>query len=631
MKQNSNRSRTLNLLIIVGLIVLISADLIGQTLENSEIRFLGVEAFSTDELTDLLHSEEDDEFDARLVKLDKILLTNFYRKNGYLTVAVFDSLIINRETQLVKIIYEIIEGQRYYLERIEIKGNETYSDNALLKTFEGLTPGEPFDEGMIKNTRQGLENIYYNNGKPFVELLFDYEIENDSLIVIKCDITENQTVRIKDMEYIGLKLVQSFIVYRELELKRGQIYSREKLAKSNRNLYRTGLFEYVRFELKPIEGDSTKANLAIQVQERDPRWIGARIGFTHEDEESYGNKLEIALEGGHRNLFGTGRSLSLHIVPSFSYDIRTKKTLNPDNHITLVFVEPWIGYTRTPGVFLTSYHLYRPLNSADFNVLRFNFGVSRELTDIIDLRGSLEAKLVTQLEEGEVDTTLEVDARRDQVYSLLTYGKRDTRNNFFNPTNGSLTDVSLAYSYSIEELDDGAKDIKTYVTLISSWKRYQPFKWKPFKKREGITVATRLKGGAIFEFGATKEIPISDLFFAGGATTVRGYQEQLLGPATLDDNGFKSSALGGKLLLLGNVEVRIPLFWLFVVEVFLDAGNVWREIEDFNPGEVKASTGLGIVLLTPVGPIRFDYGIKLNKEDWDKTREAFHFGLYFAF
>ena len=159
MKQNSNRSRTLNLLIIVGLIILISTDLIGQTLENSEIRFLGVEAFSTDELTDLLHSEEDDEFDARLVKLDKILLTNFYGKNGYLTVAVFDSLIINRETQLVKIIYEIIEGQRYYLERIEIKGNETYSDNALLKTFEGLTPGEPFDEGMIKNTRQGLENI----------------------------------------------------------------------------------------------------------------------------------------------------------------------------------------------------------------------------------------------------------------------------------------------------------------------------------------------------------------------------------------------------------------------------------------------------------------------------------------
>ncbi len=275
--------------------------------------------------------------------------------------------------------------------------------------------------------------------------------------------------------------------------------------------------------------------------------------------------------------------------------------------------------------------MFRPLNSADFDVLRFNFGVSRELTPIIDLRGSLEAKLVTLLEEGVIDTTLEADANRDQVYSISTYGKRDTRNNFFNPTNGSLSDLSLGYSYSIGELESGAKEIKTYITLISSWKRYQPLKWRPFKKREGMTIATRLKGGAIFEVGPSKNLPISDLFFAGGATTVRGYPEQLLGPTTFDSEGFKNKAIGGKLLYLMNVEIRIPIYWLFVGEIFLDGGNVWREISDFDPTEIKFSTGLGLVLLTPVGPIRFDYGVKLNKEDSDKTRGVFHFGLYFAF
>jgi outer membrane protein insertion porin family len=602
-----------------------------QTLEISEISFKGIESFEEDELRDILHSEEDEEFDARLVKLDKILLTNFYRQNGFLTVTVFDSLIINRNTMKVNVIYELVEGQRYYLERIEFTGNELYSESALLNSFEGLTTGEPFDEGLMKNAKQGLENLYYNNGKPFVVLSFDYEIVSDTMVVIKCDIKENQTVTIKDMEYVGLKLVQPFIVYRELEIKRGELYSREELALSHRNLYRTGLFEYVRFEIKPTEEDSTKAILVIRLQEEDPAWIGARIGFTHEEEETYGNKIELALEGGHRNLWGTGRSLSLHVVSSFAYDIETKKAINPDNHITMMFVEPWIGYTKTPGVFLAAYHLYRPLNSADFNVLRFNFGVTRELTPIIDLRGSLEAKLVTLLEEGIIDTTLEADANRDQVYSVLAYGKRDTRNNFFNPTNGSLTDLSLGYSYSIGSLPDGGRDIRTYVTAISSWKRYQPLKWKPFKRYEGITMATRLRAGAIFEVGPTKSLPISDLFFAGGATTVRGYQEQLLGPALLDEDGYKSQAIGGKLLYLMNLEFRIPLFWLFVGEIFLDGGNVWREIGDFNPGEVKFTTGLGIVLLTPVGPIRFDYGIKLAKEETDRTPDAFHFGLYFAF
>jgi outer membrane protein insertion porin family len=321
----------------------------------------------------------------------------------------------------------------------------------------------------------------------------------------------------------------------------------------------------------------------------------------------------------------------LHIVPSFAYDIETHRAINPDNHITLMFTEPWIGYTKTPGVFIAAFHLYRPQNSANFDVLRFNFGVSRELTPIVDLRGSLEAKLVTLLQEGIIDTTLESDANRDQVYSILAYGKRDTRNNFFSPTNGSLSDLSLGYSYSIGELLNGEQDIRTYITLISSWRRYQPLKWQPFKKREPITIATRLRAGGIFDVGPAKNLPISDLFFAGGATTVRGYHEQLLGPTTLDSEGYKDQAIGGKLLYLMNVELRVPLFWLFVGELFLDGGNVWREIKDFNPGEVKFSTGLGIILLTPVGPLRFDYGVKLNKEDSDRTADAFHFGLYFAF
>ena len=144
-------------------------------------------------------------------------------------------------------------------------------------------------------------------------------------------------------------------------------------------------------------------------------------------------------------------------------------------------------------------------------------------------------------------------------------------------------------------------------------------------------MATRLRAGAIFELGPTRNLPISDLFFAGGATTVRGYQEQLLGPTTLDSEGYKDQAIGGKLLYLMNLEFRVPLFWLFVGEIFLDGGNVWRELENFSLGEVKFATGLGIVLLTPVGPIRFDYGVKLAKEDSDRTRDAFHFGLYFAF
>ncbi len=621
----------IQLLLLLTILLLAANNLFGQNYETTEIKFMGGSGIPEDELIDLIHSEEGDEFDARLVKLDKILLTNYYRQNGFLTVLVFDSLTIDNKSRNVIILYEIIEGQRYYFERVDLTGNNIFNKSKLLNMFSELQRGMPFNEGAVKDARVAIENAYYNNGKPFVSIALDYQFEQDSMVVITCDIEENQTVTIKEMAYLGLKGVQEFIVRRELEIKKGEVYDREKITKSQRNLYRTGLFEYIRFELKPTAEDSSEAILQIQIQEKDVWWLGASIGFTSENEESYGNKLELSLEGGHRNLWGTGRSISLYVVPSIAYDVNSKSIINPDNHITFVFVEPWIGYTRTPGVFMASYHLYRPQNSADFNLLRFNFGVSREISDILDLRGSLEAKLVTTLEEGAIDSTLLEDASRDQVYSATIYGKRDTRNNFFSPTDGAFTDLSVAFSYSIGKDENDQKDYKTYITLISGWRRFQPLRWNIFKRRDPITLATRLRGGTIIELGPTKEIPISDLFFAGGATTVRGYAEQLLGPAILDDKGYKEQATGGKLLLLANAELRVPLFWLFVGEIFFDMGNVWQEVGDFQVKEIKATTGLGVAILTPVGPIRFDYGIKLNPDSSDRQRDAFHFGLYFAF
>jgi outer membrane protein insertion porin family len=278
-----------------------------------------------------------------------------------------------------------------------------------------------------------------------------------------------------------------------------------------------------------------------------------------------------------------------------------------------------------------AYHQYRPLNSANFDIYQASFNVSHEYSFNYRASGTLQAKIVDQLTDEVVDTTLIDDASQDLVYSISLYGARNTKNNFFNPSDGALTDISVAFSHSIGKNTEDVRDTKQYLTLVSSWQRYQPLGFRVSKKVTSATLATRIRGGAILEFGDTKAIPISDLFFAGGATTVRGYQEQLLGPTLFDENGYKTTALGGKLLYLMNAEVRLPLFWLIVGEVFLDAGNVWSEIEQFSFGDIKFATGVGLVLLTPVGPVRFEYGWKLTPESSDRTRGTFHLGFYYAF
>ena len=597
--------------------------------EISKIQFVGSNSFQDEELLDIIYSEEDEEFDARLVKLDKIVLMNFYRKSGFLTVEINDSLIQNNKLNQVEINYVIHEGLCYYLGRFEFSGNKIINTDFLHEIFEAYKAGEPFDEGRINQGKQIIEGHYYDKGKPYINLKLDYQFEHDSLVVVIFKIIENQTVYIKDIKYVGLKIVQKFLIRRELEFKKNEIYNRKIMDESQQNIYGTGLFEYVRFELEAIPNDSINVILNILVKERDPRWIGFRIGYGYEQEESYGNKLDLTAEGGHRNLFGTARSISLHLVPSFLYSVNSKKIVNPENQATFVYVEPWIGYTRTPGIFQVSYNQYRPLNSADFNVFKTSFNVNHKFKNNIVTSGGIEAKLVNQLTSGSIDSTLESDAGKDQIYSVSLFASKDTRKNYFDPQDASVTELGLSFSNSIGEDSEGKKENTKYFTFIAAWKRYQPVKFKLFRKDFRIVFASRLKLGTIYELNSGGSIPISDLFFAGGATTVRGYDEQLLGPTGNASDG-SLIARGGKMLFLANAELRFPIWWLFMGEIFFDGGQVWREIDQIHTNNIKFTTGAGIALMTPIGPIRIDYGYKLMPES-DEDNYNFHIGFYFAF
>ncbi|MEJ2545793.1 MAG: BamA/TamA family outer membrane protein [Calditrichaceae bacterium] len=298
------------------------------------------------------------------------------------------------------------------------------------------------------------------------------------------------------------------------------------------------------------------------------------------------------------------------------------------------FIEPWIGNTRTPGTFNLAYEQYRPPNSANFDLLSTSFGVKRSAGKYTNINAAIAAKLVDQLTNDEIDeaASRRFDVDKNQVYSLNFYYKRDKRKNLFNPTNSSYTDVSLAFSFSTGKNDEGNIKENRYITLISSWQRYQPFQPKVFSlKRWNFTLASRIKMGAIFELGKKSGIPVNDRFYAGGATSVRGYDEQLLGPGSVYKNEKIEEAAGGKLLYLGNIEVRMPIWWIVMLETFFDTGYVWSEISDFKPVDIKASTGLGIALMTPLGPVRLDYGYKLIQTEQDPTPDAIHLGIYFAF
>ena len=587
------------------------------------------------DFSEIINSRKNGLYEPRLVKLDRLLLTNYFKNHGFLNAQVRDSVVLNRRTNQVRLYFLIRTGPRFYLKKVLLKGVHDVPLKKLKPALNSMKIGAPFNEAEINTAIHGLENIYYNSGKPYAQIRTQYLFEQDSLISVYFYIHENATVYIKDIQYSGMQLVKKFIIRRELEIKPGDIYNRQALNQSQQNLYATGLFRYVRFTLEPETQDSTQAVLKIFVQEKKAHWVGFRLGIAHDQDIYYGNKLELTLQGGHRNLFGTGRSISLFITPSFYYNFEKNKIYNPDNQATLIYVEPWILATRTPGVLKISFSQYRPLYSAHFDIYRTSFDLDKRYEKGTELKAGFSARLVKLLKEGTIDTTQinPLDVNKNAVYALSFFWKRDKRKNIFNPQNGSYTDVSMSFSYSRGKNENGDFEINRYLTLIGSWQRYQPFRPKVLGfPRWHFTFATRLKAGAIFEPVPNKTIPFDDRFFAGGATTVRGYHEQMLGPAfSYDANGKIKQAAGGKALFLANAELRIPLFWFVVLETFIDSGNVWAELRDVNPLQIKVTGGFGLAFITPLGPIRIDYGHLITKDKYAPTNYAIHAGLYFAF
>ena len=142
--------------------------------------------------------------------------------------------------------------------------------------------------------------------------------------------------------------------------------------------------------------------------------------------------------------------------------------------------------------------------------------------------------------------------------------------------------------------------------------------------------ALRLKGeiGYIEEFGDSDEVPIAERFFAGGADTIRGYEDRSVGPK--DENGDE---IGGNGIVLASAEIIIPINKQFRVLAFIDSGNVVAKGDIygtdgiFDVSKYREGAGVGVRFNSPLGLIRLDWGYKLDHQPEDKDNDEFHFGI----
>jgi outer membrane protein assembly factor BamA len=191
--------------------------------------------------------------------------------------------------------------------------------------------------------------------------------------------------------------------------------------------------------------------------------------------------------------------------------------------------------------------------------------------------------------------------RRGQERSLGFLFRRDERDSFLYPNTGYFLEVEPEFFIDIF---GGTSDFYRVEGTVSKY-------WRVLG---GATLAGRVKVGSIHYYdGVTGFVPDYELFYLGGATSVRGFPSDRLHTREIQtEDGTRRVASGNFVKLLGNLELRFPIYWKFGGELFLDAGQLWPDYSSLNILTMRYTTGIGITFATPLGPARVDFGRKLG-------------------
>jgi len=384
------------------------------------------------------------------------------------------------------------------------------------------------------------------------------------------------------------------IVAREVTIDSGDYLSRGAILTTQRNLYRLGLFRSVQIDAESIEGRPGFVNVRVRLQEGTPILTAWGVGYDSEDH------ARASFEIGDNNLFGTRRSAALFLRNS-TVDRRAQITLRDPNlfgerieTLLSAFVErrefESFDVRRRGGTVQLSRRLGAgagpPIGVAG-NTGTTLFGRYRlEDVDLFDLQVSPEETGEQALRLGSAAVSI----------------THDTRDDIINPMKGSFTSGDVRLYHQVLGSEEG------FLRLFASHAAYREI-------GRGFVWAYAVRAGTL----SSREIPISERFFAGGDTTLRGFPFNTVGPEDPDTG----KPVGGNGLFLLNQEMRFPIYKALKGVAFYDAGNVFARRSDYDLGDLRHVGGLGLRIDTPVGPLRIEYGRKLDRERGENPGEIF--------
>lgn len=504
---------------------------------------------------------------------------------------------IRWEANPPEVVYDIVPGQQYRIEEASLRIWENAAEKELPEITPpgeveiGLKPGAPARSEDILAAEEDIVRQLKSMGYPYARAFDrDAQVDHDTAAMTVVYLVESgKRLQFGPVEIKGLQEVQAETIQREISWFEGAWYDLHLLEQTREKLQETGLFSLVRVDPAPPEAVTEgRIPVLIELTERKHRTIS--LGLQYRTDEGAG----AAADWEHRNFMKLGRSLHIRsqvteLEQNFSVNYDIPEFLNTRDTLTL--------QAKTAQI---ETDLYRSR--------RIDIGawIEHGITPEISLGFGPALRVSRVKEDGDSDNFY--------LFSFPVQGDVDRRNDRMDPTQGYR--IVDRMSPFIDVQDVGVWFVKNELTLTG---------FLPLGDESGYTLAARLHLGVVG--GASLAgIPADERLYAGGGGSIRGYAYQDVGP--LDSDGKPT---GGRSVTDWSVELRKRINKQFGFVVFVDGGAA-HETPYFDFGDsIQWGAGVGLRYFTPIGPLRFDVAVPLNRREGIDSSAQFYISIGQAF
>lgn len=579
---------------------------------------------------------------------DLASLRRFLGNEGHLDAQVAKGEFEEAEKGLILKI-KVEEGPQYTALPPQLRGNTLFSDTEIASVVETAT-GEVFREASyLLDDRRRIQELYEAQGYLEASVRTDIVERDPEKAVARpsIEIYEGSRVRLGHViirgvantgEVVDGQAVYSdtdlktkrYVIRREIKLAQGDVFDWTKVKEADRQLRRLGYFKAIGFTdpryaqarqrglllepgfAPPIATDDPEVyDLLLEVEEVRAGSIGFGAGYSTRSGGSFFINLE------EPNLYGRGQRLSIGAMAG-----------DRANSFRIALTEPYFRQSEYSLTWDVYYNSRDAFGGRKFDEERYGLGLrlGRPLWPDTRVYADLryESIDIDLLSAGRFVYTRVPEVWPTERTDTLSIGGgivHDTRDSLERPTEGHLIrwDNKLGTPGGDNEYFKSAVDADFY------WPVSRQF-----------VLAYRGTVGVAAGYGDTDEVPIFERFFAGGASSVRGFEEDAIGPYDVffvDDiqnprYGVQDNDkvfIGGETIWINSLELRYPLTEIIEGLMFVDAGSVWEDAFEIDPSELRVGAGVGLRVKLPIGATAgLDFGIPLRELDEDETRTV-HF------